>query len=311
MSYITINTLKPFTGWVLDSLVRESADSINQTLKWNVFNASRRELIHPRVLRSTLFPFRSELAFFTHFQTYLRIAERGFLQKSRKRIFFTHFDEQVNFTTHQMQLFGMVEKVFVQNQLMKLRLISMGFSPDRVFMAPGAIERSQFFPRLKPVRDEYVLLAGDFKTRKNPGLISDVILGMPHIRFIIHGKNREIFPSRLFEQAANLRWLDFKLENQPILMRDASLFLSLSKLEGGPIPILESLASGTPVLATETGFARDFVKKDFGEIIPCSVDAEHVISSINRCLNLKSKVWKYDLLEGSLTWPELGLNFFR
>ena len=42
-------------------------------------------------------------------------------------------------------------------------------------------------------------------------------------------------------------------------MSRATLFLSLSKLEGGPIPLIESMRMGVIPSATDTGFARDII----------------------------------------------------
>ena len=93
-------------------------------------------------------------------------------------------------------------------------------------------------------------------------------------------------------------------------MRTASAFLTLSTNEGGPIPILEALASGTPCVATSTGFAPDLLSGERGFIVPVNFEFELVGEAIRNAIVLKQKVWNRDLLEGRFSWEELGSQFF-
>ena len=64
-------------------------------------------------------------------------------------------------------------------------------------------------------------------------------------------------------------------------MSRAMIFLSLSKLEGGPIPLIESMAMGVIPVATDTGFARDLiVQGKNGLVIPNPPTAPQVRDAI-------------------------------
>jgi glycosyltransferase involved in cell wall biosynthesis len=134
---------------------------------------------------------------------------------------------------------------------------------------------------------------------------------MPDINFIVHGKNWEIFPPEFLNGLSNLKRLDFDLVNQPNLIKDASLYVSLALIEGGPYPVLEALASGTPVVATDTGFCAEFVNANNGILLPNSPELESVIAAIRQALNLKGQVWDQDLLFGKWQWKDLGSLIFN
>jgi glycosyltransferase involved in cell wall biosynthesis len=98
--------------------------------------------------------------------------------------------------------------------------------------------------------------------------------------------------------------------NQPHLIRQASLYVSLALIEGGPYPVLEALASGTPVVATDTGFCAEFVNAANGILLPNSPELESVIPAIRQALNLKGMVWDQELLFGKWQWKDLGSVIF-
>ena len=93
-------------------------------------------------------------------------------------------------------------------------------------------------------------------------------------------------------------------------MRDASAYLMISTLEGGPISVLESLASGTPVVASNVGFCSDYINSDNGWLLNDSSDINEIENALNYAMNLKGKVFKDDLLNGRFTWVELGKLLF-
>jgi glycosyltransferase involved in cell wall biosynthesis len=203
------------------------------------------------------------------------------------------------------------ERILVQNKAMESFLISQGIPREAIVRAPGAVNREVYHPSTELSETKYVLFSGDFKYRKNPDLIAQVIAAMPDINFIVHGKNWEVFPPEFLNELSNLRRLDFKLVNQPSLIRHASLYVSLARIEGGPYPVLEALASGTPVVATHTGFCAEFVNANNGILLPNSAELESVIPAIRQALSLKGQVWDQDLLFGKWQWKNLGSLIFN
>ena len=93
-------------------------------------------------------------------------------------------------------------------------------------------------------------------------------------------------------------------------MRNASVYLSLSKLEGGPYSTVEAMASGTPVVVTSTGWNPEIVNNSNGILLPLEVNVSQVVSAIETTIRLKEKVRGFDLIEGKFSWEQLGRSIY-
>ena len=258
-------------------------------------------------------PQLGNLNVYTHQDTYFSIFETNSEQVkgSRNRVFITHLNDGHYFNEFQIEALQYCERLLVQNVGMENLLTSLGITKEKIVRAPGAVNRETYKPSEKMPESQYVLFSGDFKYRKNPELIARVIESMPDTNFIVHGQNWEIFPQQFLSGLPNLKRIDFELENQPQLIRSASLYVSLALIEGGPYPVLEALTSGTPVVATDTGFCAEFINADNGVLLPKSPSLDSVIAAIRQALNLKKVVWDQDLLFGKWQWRDLGLLIFE
>ena len=57
--------------------------------------------------------------------------------------------------------------------------------------------------------------------------------------------------------------------------------MSLSNLEGGPVPLIESMALGVIPISTSTGFAPEFIKDGTnGYLLPLKPNPDFVVSKI-------------------------------
>lgn len=63
------------------------------------------------------------------------------------------------------------------------------------------------------------------------------------------------------------------------------LFVQVSDSEGLPVAILESLAAGVPVLATDVGGVAEAVDAGVGRLIPATVDAAAIVSALATLLD--------------------------
>jgi len=300
------------TKWIIGGIFREAADAGNFPLYWNVYPTARRDFLNPRVLKGKISPFKGELNVYAHQDTYFSIFASNPEQilKSRNRVFFTHFNIGQKPNETQISALKYCERILVQNESMENYLVSVGISKGVIVKVPGAVNREVFYPSHSLSDKKFVLFSGDFKYRKNPDLIAKVISSMPDIDFVIHGQNWGIFPVEIFNGLTNLKRIDFRLKEQPGLIRDASLYVSLAVVEGGPYPVLEALASGTPVVATNTGFCAEFINEANGILLPNPVELSQIQESIQEGLKLKEIVWNQDLLQGKWQWEDLGNLIF-
>ena len=194
----------------------------------------------------------------------------------------------------------------------------MGVNENKIEVVYGAVDRDIFFPKseitsktFKSEEAPYVLIAGHCKIRKNPDLIFQVINTMCDLNFIIHGEGwRKHLIDKKSNMPSNLKIFNFQMSKQPKLVRNASTYLTLSTLESGPYTTLEALASGTPVVATDTGWNSEFINYDNGVLVPINASIDEVTSAIRQTITMKKNVGTDDLLGGKYTWKELGQKLY-
>ena len=67
-------------------------------------------------------------------------------------------------------------------------------------------------------------------------------------------------------------------------------FLSLSDLEGGPIPLMEAMYLNLIPIATDTGFARDIIQNHVnGIILKVKPEIHEVLNAFSQIDNLKEE----------------------
>jgi len=239
------------------------------------------------------------------------------------RVYFTHNNRDLSEVPHIISVIGKASRVFTQNKQAVDFLESNGLPKGLASPIYGAIDRNIFFPKLEsketigigkekllqelPLK-EFVLIVGDCKERKNPKAIFDVVKANPSVFFVIHGRGWERMTQA--QGLKNLKIIQFNFSLHPFLMRNAQTYLSLSILEGGPYPTIEAMASGTPVLVTDTGWNKELVSKEAGFVIPTDSDHSFVSNYLYQALEMKKFVQSSDLLKGRLTWKDMGYNLY-
>ena len=69
------------------------------------------------------------------------------------------------------------------------------------------------------------------------------------------------------------------------------VFLSLSTLEGGPIPLIEAMFCNAFPVVTDTGFARDVIREGInGFIIAADCDVSTIVNRIGKAYEIECDV---------------------
>jgi glycosyltransferase involved in cell wall biosynthesis len=295
-------------GWILEAMAIESAKAIGLEPNLNYLPVSRREVNSFRLARNLYFPHFTNFNLFMHQDIFISISQRGLTPGHFNSVFVTHLTGK----KEDYVILSAADLVLVQNKSVKETLIEVGVQSDKIRVVYGAVNHTQYFPLTDPdtTSKPFVLITSNCKPRKNPQRIFEVIRAFPELDFVIHGKGWNSFLDETHRKFDNLQVIDFCLEDNPSLMRKASTFLTLSTNEGGPIPLLEALASGTPCVATSTGFAPELLFGNRGYSLPIDFDLESVGKALYKSIKLKREVWSQDLLDGDFSWDDLGSSLY-
>jgi glycosyltransferase involved in cell wall biosynthesis len=83
-------------------------------------------------------------------------------------------------------------------------------------------------------------------------------------------------------------------------MREADVFVLFSNYEGLPCVILEALAAGLPVIATETGGIHEWVTPEIGILIPIGDEnalLEAMLTMMNQYLNYDKTILRKQIVD--------------
>jgi glycosyltransferase involved in cell wall biosynthesis len=307
-----------YRGWILEAIIKESLPYIDENVKILYIANSRRSIIKQILINRSIFIPKIKSGDLCVNQNTLvtltsKTKKNDFPILNSVRVFFTHEDMNTKIVEVKRDLLKKVGKVIVMNSESKRWLVANGLEEAHVVVAYGAIDRKIFYPLNKnmKIKDKYIYIVGDSKPRKNPQKILEVIANNPDIKFIINGDG---WQKTINEEARNLKNVsvtDFDFKNHPNAMRMASAVLTLSLIEGGPYPVLEALASGTPVVATPTGWNAEIVNNANGRIISFEASIQQIGEMLHECINLKETVMHKDLLDGKFTWQQFANFLYR
>ena len=303
-----------FQNWILGAMVRESASHSKECIDIHYIKSSRIK-----------YPFHF---LYKRFRKRLNLGENDlivnhklleYLLKSNLicrtdlpflRCLFTHESEDFLVNSNLINVLKSLRRVLVMNKSDAELLQRLGVESKNIAITYGAINRKIFFPLEQYIPNRKVLITGDAKGRKNPGKIIQTINENPDIDFEICGRYWEKLILNNPIPNGNYFVHEFSIQRTAYLMRNCSAYLTLSTMEGGPFPLLEALASGTPVVTTLVGWAPEIVNESNGVLVNHDATIADVSEAIERCFKVKHSVWNQDLLKGEFTWDELALKLY-
>lgn len=293
-------------GWIMDGIAKEAADSI-PLINSRIYLPTR--LIHrinPSRMVDYLRLVHSRDILFMHFRSFFQFHRR--VPASNSRVFITHLDAENLFDAKDIIILNKAKRLIFQNKSIHDYAISIGVNPKICLIGHGAVSNEIFFPSVTPPKERFILISGEYKPRKNPELLRSVVSANSEISFVLHGDGWESFFG--VRVPRNLRLISFNKSQHPSLVRDATLLLSLSRNEGGPFPVMEALASGTPVVCTNTGFANEIVSEESGIVLANTPTVHEVTRAIHAGSQLKKMNWSRSLLPAGHDWETFGRTLY-
>jgi glycosyltransferase involved in cell wall biosynthesis len=234
-------------GWILDAICQEIGS--RQPHSWAVVDQTRP-------------PPPSRNLFFSHFSL-LDLFDNKYpeaLTASNVFVWYTHpRDETANTIARNLDLFGKASRIIFTCESNRRMWIERGLDPKKAAVVLGAADPVLFGRHERS--GGAVGLSSSFYERKNPDLMLEVVKALPHRNFVLLGRHWNRY-ARFEELLAlpNFTYLTRPYRDYPRIYSTFDVFLSISSLEGGPIPLIEAMMCNAVPVASHTGFAPDVIE---------------------------------------------------
>lgn len=265
-------------GWILDAICREIGS--RQSRSWQVS-------YYPAMLPS------ANAYFFSHYLLFENCLRRDPDQFAAAKVFvwYTHPREETAASiAARLLAFDKVTKVIFACESNRQVWIERGLPEEKTAVVLGAADPTLF--RGHERGGGVVGLSSSFYERKNPDCLLEIIKLLPHRDFVLLGRKWNQYA--LFEEMKSLANFSYKsapYRDYPDIYGTFDVFLSMSTLEGGPIPLVEAMMSNAVPVASRTGFAPDLIRHgENGYIFDLDAPPKKIADLIERAFALKANV---------------------
>lgn len=276
-------------GWILDAICREIGS--RQPESWQV-------VYHPAPIPKAKNFFFSHYALFEKYQAEVD-ADAGILNGSKTFVWYTHPREEspISVAKH-LLAFEKATKIIFACESNRQTWLERGLPEDKTAVILGGADANLF--QYHDRGGGVVGLSSSFYERKNPDCLLEVMKLLPHRQFLLLGRKWNQYA--LFEEMRSLPNFSYKsvpYRQYPDLYSTFDVFLSMSNLEGGPIPLVEAMMSNAVPVASRTGFAPDLIRHGENGFIfdldaSPAVIAEMIEAAYLLPTNVRETVVRYD-----------------
>jgi len=244
------------SNWVLGGLFREVSE-----LNSNFFCAPTpiSNIRNIQIIKSffviTYFSLLRAPLFFTSLTPLQNFIKINPFKTNLKILFFTHYENDMSKKI--ILLLNRVDLIFCHSVFEKNNLIKLGIK-TRIVVITGAIDPERF--NGSPSLGSKIAWVGTPVNRKNPEIFVKFAKENPEIYFKLIGKGWN--KHYLWKEIMSLKNIDYKEIVKPLSYEDfneCSHYLMISKIEGGPISLLEALAASLVPICTQAGIANELL----------------------------------------------------
>ena len=265
-----------------------------------------------KICRLKEFKFTSAKVLLMHYSLIRPVVSKG-IKLSNLSIWFTHprNDLKNNFWEFKFY-FKFLSNIFISCSRHKINLEKMFGASESYRVVLGGFDPIKFGLIQGGARD-LIGLSSSFYLRKNPNTIFNVISSLPQFKFVLLGKNWESWDR--FEELItlpNFKYITPNYDDYSIWYNRMKIFLSLSFLEGGPIPLIEAMACGAYPIVSDTGFAEDIIlNNDTGTILKLSLGDKIIVEIITEIMesNIDESLICHDVK--NLTWDNFSFKILN
>jgi len=264
-------------GWILDAICHEIGSRV------------RGEVIYEYNPKYPL-P-EADVYYFAHYWNYLdRLKKQPQIAKSKVLIWYTHPREIPYSVDDQISAYSKATKLICTNQGFLDYWAKAGLPKDKSCVILGGADPVLF--RSHKRSSSIIGLSSSYYPRKGAERIHQVVEMFSERRFCLLGRNwRNYEHYDKLMGLSNFEYREIQYAEYPQYYKKFDVLLSMSLLEGGPIPLLEAMMSNVVPVASRTGFALDLIS-DGRNGYTFDVDApiEHVGELIDKALALTTDI---------------------
>ena len=221
--------------------------------------------------------------FFVFHQYFYRAMRHNPKILNRKNIvMFTHPNWTFSFSeSHVIWCLNKADKVICLNSKVQKELIAAGLDAKKTALIHIASDPDFFYTHERETGA--VGFCSAFGERKNPEMVYQLVKNMPGRKFYLIGKYWENYER--YDEMKNMANFTYynneSYDTYPDLYNNIDIFISPSKLEGGPVPVLEAMLSNCFPIASKTGFCPDVISDGYnGFLFDVDSDYSEVIRLI-------------------------------
>jgi glycosyltransferase involved in cell wall biosynthesis len=243
-------------GWILDGIFEEVAARCNLGDVTFVRHSNRLPLAKKYI--------------YSHYMYYVNDSIKNLLMSyGRSYVYATHLEPEKHLISDFMltKYLKSVNSIFCMNTELKRVLVNKGIEEQRLEVSVGAANPSVFYYHER-IKSGAIGFCSSFYDRKCPDMIYDIVKVMPNRSFILLGRDWKKFGKfEKLKKLKNFTYIETAYENYNEIYSQMSVFVSVSKVEGGPIPLLEAMMSNIVPVVRDTGFAKDIITPGYNGFI--------------------------------------------
>lgn len=294
--------ISPEAGWILDGICKEIDKYYQGKTKF--------------VYSTNSLPY-AKAYFFAHYSLLKpAILSNPHIIGSKLAIYHTHPREIGQSTEELIYFLNKTTRVFTMNSANKELLCAEGLKKKKVSVLPGGADADIFIPRNGLSRNQRKCVGfclgfrghEHYRERKNYDLIIALVKKLQEeFDVLIVGKNWQEY-ERLGEIAAlpHFRYVESPYSEYPKLYQQMDIFISASRLEGGPIPLIEAMMCNIFPVVSNTGFAPDIIRHgENGFLFDVDASVETIYELVQQAMTMNVDVRK---TVEHLTWENFSLE---
>ena len=203
---------------------------------------------------------RAGAYFFSHYSLFDACVRRNpLLLLRRTLVFFTHPSHDPSKARRVARRLGRASAVVSMSTVHARTLVADGVPSQKVHVVLPGSDPERFLPHRRDGGGA-VGFCSAYYPRKEPDRIAAIVRALPGRRFLLVGKRWpewDGFAALVGEP--NFAYIEPEYEDYPRYYAAMDVFVSPSRLEGGPIPLLEAMMANVVPVCSRTGFAPDLL----------------------------------------------------